>query len=884
MNGWNRLGATALVVMLAMSVRAGGDPSADPAVERIEQAIAAVEQAEKTLADAREALDQARKDRAAARAQALSAARNAAAQARKQLEAANQAKQQAEHRAAQAAKDAVAARNQATAKASAARDAAEAAEQARKTAEQAKADAHAAEKTAQAKTTQAASAQRAVRAAMDARVQAERDATRAAIRAARAVAALAPPAEPAGDRPAIPDGAVTITRHRLAVNGVDEVPAMLFGEHASNLSPEQIADWGVESFRQIYQFPAGQPVRPGDVGVPGAPDYRIPPNLNSVLETWYDRYQPAWNLREPDRWKQRFAHLAAEYGRNTRGSDRVHHVQFWNEPFVNWPKSPGVNFDGAYYDQTDTTEGTPMRILGAPEPCEYAVWHKPKVRAIRIETGDVDYLATRYGPKKIEEDGKKRDAADGDTFEWRGMQFRWELTPWGRDPTMKDTLRPGLQCALYYFEMVDEFARTMKQANPEVQLAVGWGFNIFQSGWKSWKHLYKPMIDRSWKHIDGIQEHHYGVDPRMTATSYELVTAYSATRYDKRFRFYNTEAGITAGRPPRPEEGKDFAPVAFKYGKRWLDYMLRDLSGMLHLVPDKAFTRYEHEPHNNTGSRVVFRMFKQLRGKLLATESADPRVWPVASRNGDTLCVVVFNDNYGPRDLPIAIDAPPGMHLVAGVRQTVRSDDLAHVLHTEYVEPADPRRHVETAHVEKKSAVKYLFHLAGQPADETIVTRRQFYAPEILSDITPDQPLEMTIEVDPEALKAGASAVCRLAVEHWKSEHCELVLNDRRVELPIAYNWLNDAPIDLELVKPVNTLVFRFKPEVLPTPEPPADPNAQPDKPDSDQARASKEHPGKDKKDADDKKPELKPFRVLMASLAILTEPRPADSVKLVQK
>ncbi len=632
--------------------------------------------------------------------------------------------------------------------------------------------------------------------------------------AAEARARLAEPVDLAKLKalPAVDAETLHVTEHRLDFNGRKTIPVNMFGQHASNLSQQQFDQWGLTGFRQIYQDPSAKPVMPGDKGVPGAPDYVVP-DVPYILECWFDRYQVVWPLRDPKGWRDHFRQLARKYGPAAEKTGRTHHIQFWNEPIWNGPNRPGQNFDGTYYVQDDTTPGKPATIKTHDKPAEFLVWDEPRLRAVRAETGWRDYLATRYAPRKIEEKGETRDVKDGDVVEWRGMKFRWEQMPWVKDTSMaKDQYGyPGKHHVDWYVMQFAEFSKQMHEANPNVNVIGGWGFNIFSWGWRGWRKIHKPIVDEAWQWMDGMAEHHYRANPWMTATSYEVVNAYTMGNYGKKLKFYNTECGWSAGGPPRAKEGENPEQVAFqRWDQHWLKYSIRDLSIMLTHQLDKAYARAEHMPHNNKGSRYVFMMFKQLRGDLVYVRFPNPKIWGVASHNADNqLCVVIYNDTNEDVTVPVAVDAPSGTQLAGGYLDRHVAKGYEYRLIAEEVELPDPRRYTAEIDIPRDAGVKLLFHLVGQvDQDIKTVTVRQHLAKETLQYIEPDKPYETSIQVPGKDLADVQAAYLRFAVQDWHAGRSQLVLNDKPIELPVAYNWLNDVQIDPKRLQEKNALRF----------------------------------------------------------------------------
>jgi hypothetical protein len=139
--------------------------------------------------------------------------------------------------------------------------------------------------------------------------------------------------------------ALVVTGRDLVINGVAELPCGLFGVHAAELSPERVADWGVEAVRLIQREPTG------------TPDTSPAP---FVLDCLYDRYQAAVCLTRPD-WDAHLRDLGRRYGAAAPvGQPGAHALEFWNEPYLNWAGNPGVNYDGGHYLGENPTAGEPM--------------------------------------------------------------------------------------------------------------------------------------------------------------------------------------------------------------------------------------------------------------------------------------------------------------------------------------------------------------------------------------------------------------------------------------------------------------------------------------------------------------------------------------------
>ncbi len=593
-------------------------------------------------------------------------------------------------------------------------------------------------------------------------------------------------------------GSVRVTGQFRIVNGAETVPAGLFGVHATALTPETAADWGVEMVRTMDQKPNGKPVIPGE-------NAKVPEGIGMVVECFYDRYQPALMLTDRS-WQENLKKLARNYATNARGTGRTHTVEFWNEPYLNWAKKPGVNYDGELYEPGK--EGQAMTIKGEKKPLNSLVWSEQLV-AVDAATGKVDYLASSYALPLV----WKGELKEGDEYIFRETKIcRMETRPWGRDPGQKSWFS-GPQNSEFYRQMFVPFAKTLKESNSDVQLVGGWGFHINQDNWVAWPVLFKPLIDESIQWLDGINEHHYGGDTRMVAGTYEVVSAYAQTEHGKRLKFYNTEAGGALD-PERPDvpAAPNFQANAGSALFGAFTYMVRDVLHLIDICPDKAVARASHMADKN-GDRFALKFLKDLRGRLLAVDSGVPKVWTVASMRDHELCVIAFNDNAQAKTFPLRVEAPAGWRITSGfVEEPERADDQIK-FQSESV-PVSDGVFEGTIDLAGKSAKKWIFECvkvpgAGRPRQRV---ETQFFAPGIINRLSPSSPVELEIKIPPDALKTGASAQLKIVQEGWNPD-CVFLLNGQEIKLEIINSWTHLQSVDLALLQPVNSLVFRTRSE-----------------------------------------------------------------------
>ena len=204
--------------------------------------------------------------------------------------------------------------------------------------------------------------------------------------------------------------------------------------------------------------------------------------------------------------------------------------------------------------------------------------------------------------------------------------------------------------------MYQVFGSALKEKHPDIPLAAGWGFNIFNEGWASWRHLYKPLIDSNHQYIDAIHEHHYGGDTRRVAASYEVAYAYTLGKYGKRLEFWNTEAGGHLD-PEQPGNARPYnAGGGLTKARGAMTYLIRDIAYLLAKNPDKArFRAAHHSHHTNGGDAAAFRLMAPLRGKLVYSTSNDHGLWHVAVVNEGEFMLLLFNDQNKERSVGVKL-------------------------------------------------------------------------------------------------------------------------------------------------------------------------------------------------------------------------------------
>ena len=600
-----------------------------------------------------------------------------------------------------------------------------------------------------------------------------------------------------GAGPAAEPARVEVSGRLLDFNGQTEVPVGLFGLHAdAKLTPERAADWGIEAFRQIHYIPGSGTIVLDRQGQPQAPFKDMP----VVIDCQGDRFVPALVLTNPN-YASHFDRIGRQYAQRMKDLGRPAYAEFWNEPYLNWAERSRKNYDPKYYDVAKAADDGPVTIKGWSEPLKHLRWRRLWARG---PDGKIAHLVP-----------VPKGAKPGDTFTHRlGYYFtpRDELSytvveQWDvYDPTAPG-FWSGKQNYEFYMWMFLPWAKAIKEVHPAVQVLAGWDCPLSMGGWDVWENLTRPLIDEAHPWLDGITEHHYGLDTRLNTGTYEVVVAYAMSEHGKRLRCYNTEtAGCVDPAVPGGRHSSATPLGAFAYG-------LRDIVELIYRCPEKAGSRTAHGSlapgWGGGGDEFLFKLLKDFRGRLVRGASDDRSVWPVASVNGSNLVIVLFNDHPVPRRIGLAVEAPRGTALGPGRKVWVEASEPKGPLafHEEPV-AAGGRRFEAALDLPVKSGVKLVFPLLGRPPEAAEIERRQFFSKGVLRKVESARPAAFAVRVDEAMLARAGAAWVRAVLEGTQAGGGGQVrVNGTSIRLP-DYDWTCDLPLDPKALKGETAVVF----------------------------------------------------------------------------
>lgn len=596
--------------------------------------------------------------------------------------------------------------------------------------------------------------------------------------------------EPVTTTQSDPSPTVEVDGRLMVVNGQAEVPRGLFGVHAYKLTPERNREYGIECIRQIHFSPGSGVAALGKDGkVKDA--YK---DLSVVIDCMGDRYRPATVLSNKD-YEAFFRKIGRAYATKVKQAGIDGYVEFWNEPYLNWANrsygSGRNHYNNKWYDLSKAREGGPVTIKGWDKPLKHLKWKKlwPKGEDGKIGWG-----------VKIPE-----GLEAGDTFK-ASNSYYWTnnrkqtftvVEEWHvHDPTQVSWWS-GRQNLDFYLWMFEPFARSVKAVDPNIQVLAGWDFGLSHGDWAVWRELYKPILDLDIDLVDGITDHHYGVNSRIVPAWYEVACAYAVTEHGKWIRGYNTECdGQLDPAVHRSGGGKSGAAGA-------ATYMLRDILELCYHSPAKSGSRTTHHP--GTGEMTVLKYLKDLRGPMVRAVSRDVDLWPTASVHGDKLVVVVFNNAGRARQLKLKLAAPKGTTFKPGRVEQIEMTGSLKIAGEKL--DASGTSATLTRKLLSRQAVKIVLPLEGNVPAKPAVRRKQHFARGVLQKVQPGKGKTFTIAVDQADLASADAAWLKIILEGNDAGEARVTLNGRSVTIPDR-NYTLMLPVSPGDLKTRNTLVF----------------------------------------------------------------------------
>lgn len=629
---------------------------------------------------------------------------------------------------------------------------------------------------------------------------------------------------------------VRVDGRRLEVNGQSFIPAGAFGYYLGPKNdPERTYRLG--SSRKIVSTT-------GTDGEWFFGSGTVTMSINCVGE----RIWPSARLTDAN-WRQNTVAYATRLAHAAAGQLRGQpfHLEYYNEPYLNWANVNRANFIARFYDESRAAEGGPVHVLHDGTEVPHLRWTRdyatPRFkwcpekdwRRGRDATGKVYSVHARpyhkgteplYGGAYLPSTHPPIDVPDGQTYTAKvdGKDVTLTaFTPWHVHDETQFTYWSGKAQTFFYIEQARALGETAKRCYPPTRFVVGWGIRPSEDGWSAWSMLYRPTIDALIDLADGFHEHDYGGHPLKMAANYETVVAYAMTRHGKRLVGYNTEQGANFDPQAYPEAaGLSRSELAADARYR---FAARKLLHLLSRCPDKVAS-ITHFDFTEDGEGLALLQLRDLRGRLLHATCDDDRVFVVASLDdgtdpssprpagGDALprmVVAALNDDVRPRKTRVEVVPPRGARLHAG--HELRREGRRVVASPVVLPEGGGAIDVTLRPFELRS---FVFELDGEIGPIPPVRRRQFFLDAILQEVRPAEPLACELSLPRGVLDASSAAWVRVAVERVMDGAATLIVNGHELPLPRAVSpenapLLRDVAIDPRWLAEDNRVEFRVR-------------------------------------------------------------------------
>jgi hypothetical protein len=514
-----------------------------------------------------------------------------------------------------------------------------------------------------------------------------------------------------------------------------------------------------------------------------------------------DRYSSSGRLTNRN-WQRDYRNWGLSAGRAHRVylDDQEYNrevvYEWWNEPYLNWSNRTRKNFSLSFFDTSRAVEGGPvhLRVDGSITP--FLRWTKnydappwqwttpDKWRGGRNEKGQVVRGAVPPADVKDGETfthdivARKKDPKTGKRIYVKtGEQTLTAFTPWHVYDVTQFTFWSGQSQLKFYNEPMLAFARGLHETCPEAKFIAGWDFRPSEDHWAGFEMLYKPTIDAGIEHIYGVTDHDYGGDVTRMPANYEVIAAYGMAYHNKFLYSYNTECGENSDPSAIPAASQSMQSA----GKKWLKCMWasRKIVHALATVPDKARSFTFH--WFDTGAEgVAFNILKNMRGRLVQAECPDPQIYVAAAidgtdpylprqpylPDGKELVIAIFNDYRDARTVTIPIAAPTGTTFEKLIVKHTAPDEGGGKVHIHTKALAATGSSVQwEGQIAGRSLVVLTLPLTGNVAADAEVTRKQYFAGDVLKWVRPGKDVDLRLRIPEAARKTAKRARLRLVFE-----------------------------------------------------------------------------------------------------------------------
>jgi hypothetical protein len=361
--------------------------------------------------------------------------------------------------------------------------------------------------------------------------------------------------------------------------------------------------------------------------------------------------------------------------------------------------------------------------------------------------------------------------------------FMWARYMNKHDPKMMDPTQfsdiPAEFIAKIYSQIFLAAAKGARSSNPHVQLGGPCSSSFSDDYYSNLTGFVGRVLQDCHAQMDFLTEHHYQGEPKSYAAGYEVTTAYTQNKYQKRWPIFNTEANDLIDTPNKGEklEDKPFDDGADQLNRAY--YNALDILSMAQWVPDIAKGRATHALWSgfctNKGETDVYTLLADLRGTMLKIAVDQPGVRAVATRQGSDVVVVALNDTRWAQKVQIVL---PGVTDNTPVTRT----DLTYAAGTQLNTQKGVWGTLAMAPIGSRMLSSWRIHdVYKQSSPQQTENHRRWYLPWVLQQVKAGESITATL---PATGIKGDRLYLRLVTRDVQAGEVSVTLNGQTLSLP----------------------------------------------------------------------------------------------------
>jgi hypothetical protein len=328
-----------------------------------------------------------------------------------------------------------------------------------------------------------------------------------------------------------------------------------------------------------------------------------------------------------------------------------------------------------------------------------------------------------------------------------------------------------------------------------------------------WDIWWEPLLRENWYDFDFVDFHAYGFDPRQILANLDVLAAYGDVHYQERKPVAMTEVGYAEAVIHQSfsiqEEPNCWRLRSLPYARYLISMAAepdRIWAALYYDLSNHEFGMFRKEGFEPTSVVDVFLAMAPVRGELLGSDSKDPElIWMASRQEGELYLAIATGERNGS---PIQLRLPAGFAGTAEVKQVALNANQTDVEKTEFTVL------LEAGEVELPpmpgSLVIVRYQLPSALRAYTVVERQEYFADEVVGLIDTQSPsLVWKLEGLPDPMPSSRYTLRMSSFGPAALEDIEFRLNGHEVKIDGKYR--SEVPLPSEWIEPSNTFEARLK-------------------------------------------------------------------------